>query len=661
MYQSYSYESDEIPSLKSDFMKDFAVELGDQLEYFKEARRELSDKIWPECDRAYHCIGELPKNEGMDWVDKSDLRETDIKDAVDFIAATATLGMMPRDQSWLNPISRTAKQDELVKQKDLLQYWHRKADTRGNYEMHAKQTMIRGTSAIHWTWTKRTALYRVGDAESIRIAAQMAEAVGLEISKKDIRRERIEKITFDGPVVKTIDMQNLWLDPTADLRNDEDLPVIFRQFISVDDLKAAREPDGVTPMYDNLDGIEPMAVEQIYNNEPQLYESSQHIGIDPIIRQSKVAQYVPVYCFHRRIQRFRDKLFADCYIYLAETNDGEQKYKIIRMVENPSDYGHRSIFIDTYQDFLNNAYGIGAVEKSLSAWYQKNVLSALTLQAQLATVFPAWIVIAGMLLNDRKLKLGIGGINPIHLRPSVGTKFIEPITPPAQGQQLGEMAQRWQSEKILSQMGAYGAMMNNPTRSVEESKTATQINTETTTGSVTVNNLMERMTIRSLEPLCQAIADAGKQYGEASLEFETTDEHGVATGFGQVTKEELKLVDKVVVSGFHGMVNKSNEVRELNEALEAMGAGMAIPQLSARVIIPYMKTLKSLLTRLNVPNLEDFDKDPLEVLLQDPAIAEQIMQLIESEKEKAAMEGIEMAHAEIEGAPPPEVGENVAA
>lgn len=637
MFQQYSYQHDELPELKSEYMKKLATELHDELKYYQDARQELTEIIWPACDRAYMCIGKLPKAEGMDWVDKSDLRETDIKDAVDFLSASSTLALMPRDQSWQEPITRkTDQQATMNKVRDYLQYVHRTADTRGNFEMNLKQLFVRGTSAIHWSWKRKTRMKRMGAAASLRQMADIAQEVEVPITLQDLKQGREEKVVFDGPIVKTIDMQDLWVDPAADLSAEDEMPTIWRQFISMEDLKGAVEVDGKTPMFGNLDGIEPMRIDEIYSRDPWRHESTRNLGIDPVSKQSKSQLYVPVYVFHRMVRRFETKQFVDCYFYMAETNNNDAAYKIIRAVENPSDFGHRSVFLGTYQDWLNAAYGIGAVEKSISAWQQKNVLSALTLQAQLATVFPAYIVIAGMLLDDRRLRLGPGLMNHIQYRPSIGTRFIEAVPVPKDGQQLGEMAQRWQGEKIMTQMGAYGAQLNDPTRAVEQAKTATQINTESTTGAVTRDNFLERVVIRQLEPLCQAMLDAAKQFGGDQLEYELASEGEGRYGFGELTKEELEVADRVVVTGYHGQINKAAEIRELNEALAVMTPALNLPGMFAKTIGPFQETLFKLLGRLGVANLDKYRGDPLELILKDPMIMQRISQALEMAKQQGA-------------------------
>jgi hypothetical protein len=651
MYELLNYDHSEIPkNLNDKVMKALCKQLDEEYRYYSEARSDLEESVWPACDTAYQCLRDLPQNEGMDWVDSSDLGETDIRDGVKFLAESIALALMPRDQTWFEPIALDPEdQPTMNKIRDYLAVMHRKADTRGQYEKHLKQVIVRGTGAITWTWRKRVRRRILGPAETLRNVAALAQEEGLPITFKDLKDERRSEITFDGPVIMPLDMNDVYIDPCGDIGTDEDMPVIVRKYISLEELKNAEDGRG-NKLYRNLDGLEPRSISEIEAMNPRRFESYKLMGVNPISAISGGAKYVPVLCFHRAVRNFEGNQWVDTYFYVAYGSDKEDM-RIIAAYENPSEYGSKSVFIDTYDEYLNSAYGTGAVEKSLSAWQQKNVLSALTLQAQLATVFPAYNVIQGMLLDDRRLRLAPGSINPISLKPSVGTNFMAPVPFPTGGQQLGELSQRWLGGKIMSQMGAYGAVLNDPTRSITESKTATQINTETTSGAVGRDNLLERISIRSLEPLMQATLDGAKQYAEESVVFEQPNGDGYE--LARLEKAEMKLAERIVVTGLHGMMNKANEIRELNEALGAMAQAMPVPGMMAHLIGPYQETLYKLLARLGVQNLDKYKGDPLELIMSDPTIQQQIMQLIEQARMEGARGGAEAALEEAQGAPPP--------
>lgn len=149
MFEQLNYSHSSIPSLTSDYWKEPARELWQELQWFKDARSELEQVIWPACDRAYLCKRDLPRAAGMAWIDNSDLGETDIKDGVDFLADSMTLALMPRDESWMTLISKDENEQGILNDiRDMLAEIHRKSDTRGAYAKHIKQCAIRGTSAL---------------------------------------------------------------------------------------------------------------------------------------------------------------------------------------------------------------------------------------------------------------------------------------------------------------------------------------------------------------------------------------------------------------------------------------------------------------------------------------------------------------------------------
>jgi hypothetical protein len=652
VYEILTYDHSPLPNLKSDLAKRLCKELWEEYQYYEHARSSLEQEIWPACDRAYQCIRTLPQNEGMDWVDNSDLGETDLRDAVKFLAESTALSLMPRDQSWFEPVPIKAEdQPHMNSIRDYLQMMHRKANTRAQYEKHLKQVYIRGTGAITWTWKRKVRQRRLGPAKSMRMLAEAAQMSGIDVTQKELSQLRQEEVTFSGLVVTPLDMMDVYLDPTADLISDEDLPVIVRKYMTIDDLKNTKDAKG-NPVYTNLEGLTPLSIGEIYSKNPKRFEAYENLGINPIAADSPTAKYVPVLCFHRAHRRFEDQVWVDTYFYMAYGGTGKDDLRLIAAFENPSDYGHRPVFIDTYDTWLNSAYGVGVVEKSLPAWQHKNVLAALTLQSQLATVFPAWNVIGGMLLDDRRLRLAPGSVNHISLKPSIGTNFMAPVPVPKDAQQLGELAQRFAGQKILGQTGAYGAMLNDPTRAITESKTATQINTETTSGAVGRDNYIERITNNSLEPLMQVTLDAAKQYAEDLIEFEAP----TADGFmqGQIRKEDLLKAKSIVVTGFHGMMNKANEIRELNESLVAMAQAMGIPGVMGNVLPLYVETLFKLLARLGIQNLEQYKGDPIQLLMSIPEIQQQFSAALQQAEMSGVQQGAEAAAEEMSGTPMPE-------
>lgn len=641
-YEGYNWVHNKVPPLGSDLMQKFAKELFDEYQYFYEASQDLREVVWPACDQAYHCRRELPEAEGMDWADTSDRGETDVRDGVNFLAQAMTLALLPRDETAFAIVSKSAEEQGISNDiRDMLASLCRRIDLRGRYERHVLQTLIRGTSALWLTW-RREPIYRQYDmAETLTRLASDPNPPLID-DPKMLHKIKFQEPGRNEPDLQVIDMSNLLLDPCADLGSDGDMSIAVVTFRTVEQLKNAVDRDG-QPLYDQeqLKDIRPMSLDEIYDHDRLRFMSVEVQGLNPRA-QGDFVKRVPVIVFHKKVRNFEDNQWVDCFFHLALTGEG-QGCRLIRVQENPNNYGRRCIFIDTYQDWISgNPYGTGIVEHSLAAYTQKNVISALTMNADLASVFPAISVVGGILQDDRKLKIGPGAMNIINWKPAVGQQWIAPLPIVQNGAQLGKMDQQFLGQKILGQMGAYGSIMQDPTKSVKSAKTATQINTETTSGSVMRDNLLERMTIRSLEPLMNAIFEMAREnLDDADLIFEKVEEGDV----------KLKQLDKsqfsgsegrlIVTAGFHGMMNKAREVEELRETLQVISQSLeAMPALQPL----YQETLFKLLGRLGVKNLDKYKQDPAEILAQSP-IGQQMQQ-------QAMQQGYMAAMQQAQGPPP---------
>lgn len=615
----------DIPGMSSKFMKDFAKELYEQYQFFNNARLELTRERWPACIDAYQCVRELPEARAMDWADQGRQGETDIKDGVDFLSDALCLALLPRDETAFAVLSRRAEDQGLLNDlRDLVSSLCRRCDLRGEYAKHIKQTLILGTSAIHISWRKAWRLRQYSRAETVRRLAEIAWKNGLDfdISQINLLAIRFPELVINQPVVKLIDMFNLLLDPTADLTNDADLPMIQVTYKTVDELKNARDEDG-NPYYDQktLENITPLTLEEIYSWQSERHESIRAMGLNPTINMGQPQQgsrYVPVLVYHQMHRSFQGREFLDTYFHLALSGTSWHDARIVRAELNPNPNGGRNVFVDTYQDWIaNTAYGTGVVEKSLPAYHHKNVISALTLNAQLATVFPAVTLIGGLLLDEAELELGPGGVNVIKTKGPWGpANFIAPIPAPQGGVQLGMMDQQFLGQKILGQMGAYGAILQDPTKTVSKSKTATQINTESTSGSVLRDNLLERMTIRTLEPLIQTIYDFARIHLEDDqIFFEKLGNSGMA--LGSVERDDLDQDRQIVVTGYHSFLNKAQEIDQLKEVLAILAQGNWLQSDPALMGVA-QDTLFRLLGRLGVKDLEKYKRDLVDIILSTP-------------------------------------------
>ena len=615
MLTSLKFKHDKIPGLKSKLSQDIAQTLYDEWCYWRDARSSLEKDIWKACDDAYMCYRKLPKNPGMPFIDTSDLGETDIWDGVNFLARSLALSLMPRDESYIQAISVLPEEQELQNRiRDFVTSLARKADLRGQYFKHLKQVLIRGTGAISLDWEKAYRVKRKTIGQTIAEQTELATQ-GEFVPAEELMRQRIEELVYNGPVIRPLDMYDVFIEPTADLSCDSDIPVCVMTYKSLDELVTAEDEYG-KKMYGNLEGLSEYALSELSSHNPERYRSLQVLGINYSASGKTNARYVPVLVFHRRNFKVGNNRWVDTYFHLALTA-GTTGYRLIRIHENPSDEGHKLIFFDSYQDWIGSAYGIGAVEKSLSAWNKKNVISALGLNAAALQVFPPMAVITDLLLDDREADISPGGYNPIKYKPSLGTNFMAPVPiNPGNAAAMAMQSQQYYAQQITGQMGAYGAIMQDPTKTVTRAKTATQVNTENTSGAVGRDDLLEQITTRSLEPLIQAMYDCSIQYmaGE-DIQFERIVNGNPA--YAKLSKEELNQKRRMIVTGWHGLQNKQQEVAELKEALQVVIQGAAyLP--NSQIYI--QKVVHKLLGRLGVSDIDKLMQAPEQLALQDPSV-----------------------------------------
>lgn len=628
MFRALQYSHSDLPNLASEKADLLAKQLYEEWRYRDFARQELSENIWKACDDAFQCKRRLPKNKGMNWADKSDFGDTDIRDGVLFLANAMVLALMPPDDSWLELYSfKSADQWRKNKMRDYQQHLHRKADTRGNYELHVTQSLVRGVSAISWEWRRVERLRRLGYTEAQVKAQFLSEMLGLPVDAQLLRqKERQPYVVYNGPVIQTLDMYDVYPDPTARIGSN-DMPVAIMTYRTVEELKESVDEKG-NRLYGNLKDLKGTSLSTIFHHQNQRYRSLQTLGINPLGYAGTDREYVPVLVFHRQLQTLDNSKdqWVDTFFEVALTGDFSG-CRLIRAYENPSDYGSPCVFFDTYSDFIAaTPYQTGVVEKALPAWQAKNVISALTLQADLTRVFPAVGIMADVLQNPKRVDIAPGGVNLLK-RTNAGLKFVAPVLS-STGAQDGMQAQQFYGQKILGSMGAYGAIMQSPDRSITRAKTATQINTETTSGSIGRDNLLQKFALRSLEPLAQAILYASIQYNpEGIVEFERVVD-GEIIG-DTLDQSELDMDWKVVVTGQKAKINKAQAMQELQQAFQyATTANPMMMQMNPALVPLSNKILMTILAQLGIKDLDRFEQDPMQLLLKHPAIGQQIREAL---------------------------------
>lgn len=633
-YTDFELITNKIPKESSDYWVPIVQELMDEWDYFDQASVELRRNLWPECARAYNCRRTLPEAQAMEWLDGSDLGETDIWDGINFLTDSVMNAQMPRDQSYLELLSYNEEdQGTLNDVRDLLMSIFRKSDIRGQYGAHVKQTLIYGSSAVSWRWNRVWSARRYGPAETLNRLKQDpnfdASQVNLENWSQEYKNYRFKKMVQNGPLVQAVDVYDFWMDPTAVFSGGNNFPIIQRYYLSEYDIKNAKDLDGQFK-YRNTEGLTGVTLDTIYHKDPERLLITQEIGINPIAKRGADIRLVPVFMFHKQIRTFDadpGNPFVDCFFHVAMDDASKSGYRLIRVEENPNNNGSRGVFVDTYVDFMAGGYGVGAVEKSINAWEYKNIIAAINLNAMMAIAHPALAVIGGVIPDDHDLGVTPGSLTTIINKAGVGLNFVGPVNPVLSPTiiETNQKNEQWLAQKILAQMQASGAMVaQDPTKSIKSSKTATQINTETTSGSIIRDSYLEKMCIRSLEPMMQDIYDAARDWlDDPIIHFDKISPSNVS--LGKMSKEQFDQDRKVILTGYHGLVNKAKEVEELKEALQVMTTGNALevaPQLA-----PVMqKTLFKLLGRLGIKGLEQFEQDPIDMMLQNPMLMQRVVQ-----------------------------------
>ena len=192
--------------------------------------------------------------------------------------------------------------------------------------------------------------------------------------------------------------------------------------------------------------------------------------------------------------------------------------------------------------------------------------------------------------------------------------------------QLGQQVEQWYGQKIVAQFGGIAqTAVQDPTRSVKSSKTATQVNTEASTGSILRDSFVEKLSIRSLEPLFQDVYDALRQYNtDPSMTFERTVDGNSMIGL--VAREELDIDRRVVATGYQGLQNRARAIEELQTIIQILTTGNAM-EVNPNYLAVLDETLFRLLGYLGVRDIQKYKQDSLLLIAGHPQVQQQIMQM----------------------------------
>jgi len=641
------YREKDLPPLDSEFMKGVAKKLWHTKCYYEWARRPLME-VWRECDDAYLCYRELPYNEGMVWTDKSDFGETDIFDGVNTLAARLSLALLPKDGSWLTVVSRQNDDPQMVDQIQQQQIWmHNKAHTRRQIAKHLKQLMVRGTSAIFWTWEHRAKLRKVSDIEGRRHLKRILQKGG--VARKEARMiddMRMEVPDYIGPKIRVLDCLDLYMDPALDLTVDRRAGSIIATYRRLSELLLETDRDG-EELYGNLEGIEAFTATEIYMKDIEgsfRVRDLNTLGVFPQNQPYRNEGYVPVYICYMPYFEHEGEEFYDTYFHIAESREGSD-IRVIRVEQNPSLDGHQFIIKDTMVDwFGNTAYGISLVEKMLSSYQQKNVIKAVTLEAAITSVFPAYNVLAGVLRDETGVSFSPGSLNEFAQNP-MNEKFITPMPAPINGVPVGMKELQFWGEMIASAFGEWGAgTIDDPTKSVSSRKTATEANITATSGSLAIDELVEKFSV-SLQELAQGTYDLARQELEPDQNGQVS--FPSMTGPNQVKQvgidwDQFVVPRDVLVSGMHGQFNKAQEIQNMNQALEGIAKIAAILPNASALAQPIVIRL---LDKMGISVPDEAKMSPIQLAAQNPQVMQQAAQ--SPQVQQLAVAGVLQKHPEI--------------
>lgn len=666
-------EESELPPLTDAVMLDEARRMGEEYRLYKEARSVLENEIWPACDRAWHCIRDdysrvIPT---MKFVDNGMLGESDVREAIKAFRNQVIGGIMPTDESWLRPAPLNDEDDDtsITKIQDYLIHLNEIARTRAAGDVFADQLFVRGTSALGVRWDRIRSVRRVPRdlALTMEDIAEQLNAVDPETGEPV--RKIGKKVKFwtpvrNRPVVYPIDMYRLLFDPKAELGLDTDIPMVYIMFKNFADLKYAEDESG-EKLYDQeaLEDCEEWTYEEWYAENPMACESTRLMGIDPSLDTQ--GKFLPVWLFHKLIRESEDGSlrWVDKFFYVTRSA-GSDVWRIIRVQDNPSDYGDKPFYPALCDQWLSVPYGTGLAEKSLSAWKAKNLISAVGLNAKVISIFPPYSYMTGVLKDDKagpKWQPGRG--NEIIMKQGVGMNWIEPFPFNPNNVMISMQDERQYAEKIVAQTGVTSAgLVSDPGKSLAKEKTATEVRQVTTDGAMAQQTLVDRLSSDVIKPVQQCLYNYARQYVTDDERFVKKNYSGsdVEITSGKITPDEIDRDRSIEIVGRRGLANKANLITNLLEALRVLGNQEASAVLQNLPII-LQDVLFKLLGQLGVPLKPEYKTPPemlaaqtpqaqiaaLQGALQNPELRQQIAQMLlaSPEGEQFVSMLVEMMHA----------------
>jgi hypothetical protein len=280
--------------------------------------------------------------------------------------------------------------------------------------------------------------------------------------------------------------------------------------------------------------------------------------------------------------------------------------------------------VDNYIDwFTNIGYGISGVEKTLTYLRQKNVLQALTMNASAATVFPAQLVYADAFRDDTEVNFSPGALMNVSHTP-LGLDVIKPVPAPATGLQLGLQDLRFWGDEIRAKMGVDGLAAGNAARSITKGKTATEVNSDESSGSTFIDDHVENSSYMLTE-YCQGAFEESRKNLKPDAEGNLAFERALADRVTRVTMpfKQFDVERTIQVQGYLGSLNKAQEMQNIQMALQmTKELSQALPN-GAMVL---QKLWARAMERLNMPLSPQELMSPQQIAAADPKVQLQAVQ-----------------------------------
>lgn len=656
----YVVEETPIPkSLTSDKALAWAQELGDDFECYKKARATLDTMIIPECDRAFMAIKQDTTIEAIKQVDNGMLGDATLRTAVKSYRNEILAQLNPPNEAWLTAASMEDEDDDedtAESIKDMMIRLCLEARVFPTLAPTIDQLLVRGITAMGVRWEKKRVLRKIDPqlAETIGEIGEMMTAMnlpsdtttlgdqlGMDIGAGEAAQEegkppepmtrakakkiKVWKDYYAQPVTYPIDIYHLYFDPTAEMTPGCDVPYVYITFKSLSDLKNARDPETNELLYDKkaLKSVNEISYMDYFKEFPEACAASKLMGIDPTLEES--GSFVPVYVFYKLERDFEDgSTFIDKFFYVTK---GDSGWVIIRIQDNPSEFGDKPFYFTTCDQWLNLPIGSGIVEKSLSTFKAKNLMADLGLVSACLNVLPPMWYFTGVVKDDKKPSMKIGGMQAISFRPGIGQNWVGPMPVNPNGLMISMQDERALGEKMIDQTGitTVGVRSSGQNRTGKKERTATEIRQEASEGMIGQQYMVEKITQDLLQPSAQTIYNGARTNYSEGYKFITR------TPTGEVKSVHLEAMEidkerQIEIIGKRAMDNKAHMMDNLMKALEILMNKNAAGILGPSFALMAHDILIKILSRLAIPMKPEYEQSPQEIMAGNPQAQLEMLQ-----------------------------------